>query len=188
LGKITNCVCRTTWYRDQKYYDSVDWRGTLQYDGGGALINQSIHYIDLMQYLLGMPEQIFGYKTTLGHERMEGEDVGVAALRFPEGFLGLVEGTTCAYPGFSASLAIYGTDGSVLIENDKISYWKMRNDVSYEPQIMEGSSHRRQLQNITDAIMGGTKPAVTGEDALNALKIVLAIYASAEENRPIDIS
>jgi len=189
LGKISDCVCRTTWYRDQAYYDCVDWRGTLRYDGGGALINQSIHYIDLMQYLLGMPAQIFGYTATLTHERIEGEDVGVAALRFSNGCLGLIEGTTGAYPGLPSSLGIYGSDGSIVIENDQIRYWNLRNGIIYEEASeKEGeTAHRKQLQNITDAIIHGTAPAVTGEEALKALKIVRAIYVSAEKNRPVEL-
>jgi len=187
LGKITGCVCRTTWYRDQEYYDCVDWRGTIRYDGGGALINQSIHYIDLMQYLLGMPAQIFGYTARLAHERIEGEDVGVAVVRFPGGGLGLIEGTTSAYPGLPSSLGIYGDAGSVLIENDAIRYWELKNGEKYETVATEGSAHRKQLQDITDAIAKGCAPKVTGEEALNALKIVRAIYASAAQHRPIDL-
>jgi len=188
LGKITSCVCRTTWYRDQEYYDHADWRGTLRYDGGGALINQSIHYIDLMQYLLGMPAQIFGYTATLAHERIETEDVGVAAVRFPGGCLGLIEGTTSAYPGMPSSLGIYGDAGSILLEGDEIRYCNLKNGKVCEIlTVEEGSAHRKQLQDITDAIEKKHMPKVTGEEALNALRIVRAIYTSAEECRPIDL-
>jgi len=185
LGRITGCCCRTTLYRDDEYYKSVEWRGTLEFDGGAALINQSIHFIDLMQFLLGMPDEIFGYTGTLAHEGIEGEDVGVAVAKFANGTLGTIEGTTSAYPGFSQTLAIYGDAGSIIIENDKISYWNLKNGQTYEKVSAIELPHQRQLQNITEAILKGEESLVNGEEALKPLKIVRAIYQSMKENRPI---
>lgn len=92
------------WFRLQAYYDSGEWRGTLALDGGGALMNQSIHTIDLLQHLMGLIESVFALSGTFAHKRIEGEDVAVVTVRFKNGALGTIVGTTAAYPGFPARL------------------------------------------------------------------------------------
>jgi Predicted dehydrogenases and related proteins len=187
LGKIYSCCCHTKWYRTQEYYDSVPWRGTLALDGGGALINQSIHYIDLMQYIMGGVKEVFGYTGTFAHKNIEGEDTGMAVVKFKTGAIGLIEGTTSAYPGFSCRLDIHGCEGSIMLEDDAIKYWKLMNgrepDMNLQTDMV--SSHQKQLQNITDAILNDSKPEVTGSDALSALAIVQGIYCSVRKHRPV---
>ena len=99
LGQLTLGDAYVKWYRSQDYYDSGDWRGTMELDGGGALMNQSIHAIDFLQYVMGPVESIQAFTDTLAHKRIDVEDVAVAALRFKNGALGVVEGTTAVYPG-----------------------------------------------------------------------------------------
>src|SRR2546422_4260669 len=115
------------WWRSQAYYDSGEWRGTWQFDGGGVLMNQSIHSIDLLQWFMGPVRSIYAYTDTLAH-RMETEDVAVAVLRFANGALGTIAATTGAYPGVSTRIEIYGDKGSAVIEDDRLSYLHLARD------------------------------------------------------------
>lgn len=201
LGKLNFGASHTKWYRSQEYYDSGDWRGTWELDGGGALMNQSIHYIDLLQYIMGPVEEIYAYCATRAHVRIEVEDVAVASVKFKNGALGIIEGNTTAYPGFCTRLDIYGSDGSVIIENDKIKEWKLKseesvptNDDESEHLIVGTSSadiwhisHKKQIQDVINAIEDKRKPFVTGEDGRKPLEIILAIYESAKRHEPVKL-
>lgn len=190
FGTLNECCCHTKWYRPQAYYDSAEWRGTWALDGGGALMNQSIHYIDLMQYLMGDVDEVMGYTATRAHQHMETEDVAVAALRFRSGALGLIEGTTSAYPGFSTRLDIHGDRGSVMLQNDLIHFWQFENGLCCDESLKtrtEQTAHSFQLNDFVNAILTGRKPAVTGEEAMKSLRIILAIYESARLGRPVKL-
>ncbi len=166
FGQLNFGAARTTWYRSQEYYDSGAWRGTWELDGGGALMNQSIHYIDLLLYLMGPVEEVHGYCATRAHENIEVEDIAVASLKFKSGALGLIEGNTAAYPGYSATLDIFGSNGSVIVENDQIKNLNFRNGYSYKKaenvvastsassnKMTSYQSHKRQYQDIINAIL-----------------------------------
>ena len=200
LGQLNFGGSHTKWYRSQEYYDSGDWRGTWKLDGGGALMNQSIHYVDMLQYIMGPVEELYAYTATRAHERIEVEDIAVASLRFASGAIGIIEGNTAAYPGFCARLDIYGNDGSVIIENDKIIEWKFKDesqpaiDPSDVKSIAGSSSaeiwtngHQRQLQEAYMAFQEGRDPAVTGEEGRKPLAIVLAIYESARTGKTVKL-
>jgi UDP-N-acetyl-2-amino-2-deoxyglucuronate dehydrogenase len=128
LGKLVLGECAVNWYRTQGYYDSGAWRGTWDMDGGGALMNQSIHTIDLLQYLVGPVESVFAHTATLAHERIEVEDVAVATVKFKSGALGTIVGTTSAYPGLSSRFEVFGTTGSAVIEHDKLTHLYLKSD------------------------------------------------------------
>src|SRR5258708_28160316 len=115
------------WWRSEAYYDSGAWRGTWELDGGGVVMNQSIHSIDLLQWLMGPVRSVYAYTDTLVH-RMETEDVAVAVLRFANGALGTISATTGAYPGVSTRIEIYGDKGSAVIEDDRLSYLHLARD------------------------------------------------------------
>lgn len=200
FGTLNFGAARTTWYRSQEYYDSGAWRGTWELDGGGALMNQSIHYIDLLLYVMGPVEEVFGYCATRGHERIEVEDIAVASIKFKNGALGLIEGNTAAYPGYNASLEIFGQDAGVVVKNDEIEQWHFRNGKTYEKPANEDSrsnsavssnklasyeSHKRQYADIINAINEEREPLITGEEARKSLKVVLAIYESAKTGKPV---
>lgn len=190
FGTLNECCCHTKWYRDQAYYDCVDWRGTWALDGGGALMNQSIHYIDLMQYIMGDVDEVMGYTATRAHQNMETEDVAVAALRFKSGALGLIEGTTSAYPGFTTRLDVHGDQGSVMLENDLVKFWQFANGNECDESLKvkgEQSAHSFQINDFVEAIQQNREPVVTGEEALKALKIILAIYESTRLGRPVKV-
>ncbi|MEI4768655.1 Gfo/Idh/MocA family oxidoreductase [Psychrobacillus sp. FJAT-51614] len=200
FGQLNFGAARTTWYRSQEYYDSGAWRGTWELDGGGALMNQSIHYIDLLLYLMGPVEEVHAYCATRAHERIEVEDIAVASLKFKSGALGLIEGNTAAYPGYSATLDIFGNDGSVIIENDEVKEWNFKNGNQYTKALREVvktsassnkmasfESHKKQYQDIVHAISEKRDPLVTGEEARKSLELILAIYESARSGRPVKL-
>jgi UDP-N-acetyl-2-amino-2-deoxyglucuronate dehydrogenase len=200
LGQLNFGGSHTKWFRSQEYYDSGDWRGTWAMDGGGALINQSIHYVDLLQYIMGPVEEIHAYCAARAHERIEVEDIAVAAVKFKSGALGLLEGNTSAYPGFCARLDIYGTHGSVIIENDQVIAWHLCSEepcpVAPEPVgVIAGSSslniwhtpHKRQIEDFILAVREDRDPLVNGHEGRKPLEIVLAVYESARTGKTIKL-
>ena len=122
LGTITSAIASHAWWRGQSYYDSGDWRGTWALDGGGAVMNQTVHTINLMITTLGTPVEVFAYTGRLAHERIEVEDTAVAVVKFASGALGMIHGTTAAYPGLDASLRIFGSKGSAVITDDELVF------------------------------------------------------------------
>ena len=123
FGTITSAIASHAWWRGQSYYDSGDWRGTWAMDGGGAIMNQTVHTINLMVTMLGTPVEVFAYTACLAHERIEVEDTAVAVVKFSSGALGVIHGTTAAYPGLDASLRIFGSKGSAIISNDELTFF-----------------------------------------------------------------
>jgi UDP-N-acetyl-2-amino-2-deoxyglucuronate dehydrogenase len=123
FGTITSGIASVAWYRSQEYYDSAGWRGTWALDGGGAVINQGVHTVDLLVWTMGEPVSITADTALLGHERIEVEDVAVATVRFASGALGLIHCTTAAYPGVSARYSIFGTRGSAVVDEDRLAYF-----------------------------------------------------------------
>ncbi len=206
LGRLTLCDAYVKWYRDQAYYDDADWKGTLAGDGGGALMNQSIHAIDLLQWLVGMPSSVMALSATLVHERIEVEDTAVACLRFPHGALGVIEGATSTFPGFRRKVEISGEHGTVRLEDDAITLWTLR-DERYEDErvreqygsrneIASGASDARQVENkghawqiqdMIDAIREDRPPRIDGAEGTKAVAIVEAIYASARSGKGIEL-
>jgi UDP-N-acetyl-2-amino-2-deoxyglucuronate dehydrogenase len=191
LGRINFAGAYTQWYRSQAYYDSGDWRGTWELEGGGALINQSIHYIDLMQYLAGPIESLQGYTASLAHERIAVEDTAAAVVKFRSGALGVIEGMTSAYPGFCARLEIFGSKGGVVIEDDRIKEWRLQDGEAYTGSLEAGTSitgssshdiwhhgHRRQIADMLEAVHCNRPPQVDGMEGRKPLEIVLAVYAA----------
>src|SRR5882757_698737 len=123
FGRLTSGVASIAWWRSQSYYDSGAWRGSRALDGGGALMNQGIHTIDLLVWMLGEPVEVYARTACLAHERIEVEDTAVATIRFASGALGVVHGTTAAYPGLTARLQVHGDRGSAVIDNDELTYF-----------------------------------------------------------------
>ena len=190
LGKLLFGGCYIKLYRSQEYYDSGAWRGTWDIDGGGVLMNQGIHYIDMLQFLAGPVAEVTGNCGTYGHTRLEVEDTASAAIRFQSGALGVIEGTTCAYPGLGSRIDIYGTEGSASIENDVLTFVQTKSGFEYKagsntenagvssPDI-SFECHQRQFQEIITAFKTNTEPKVNGIEGRKALEVILAIYKSA---------
>src|SRR5215218_5133354 len=123
FGRLTSGSAEVRWWRSQSYYDSGGWRGTWELDGGGVLINQAIHSIDLLQWLMGPVVEVTAYTGLLAHERIEVEDTAVTILTFSGGALGTIVATTAAYPGLTTTIAVHGDKGSAIIDNDDLKYF-----------------------------------------------------------------
>jgi predicted dehydrogenase len=194
------------WYRTQEYYDTGGWHGTRKLDGGGALMNQSIHAIDLLQWFMGSIDSICAFTDTRGHERIEVEDVSVAALRFTNGALGIIEGSTAVFPGFLKRIEISGTQGSAILEEQSFKAWTFSEEREEDQEIRErfvtktktggGAAdpaaisfhgHQRQFENMIEVLETGKHPLVDGQEARKAVEIVLAIYQSAREGKRITL-
>jgi UDP-N-acetyl-2-amino-2-deoxyglucuronate dehydrogenase len=197
------------WWRSQKYYDSGAWRGTWQLDGGGVLMNQSIHSIDILQWLMGPVRNVFAYTDTLAH-RMETEDVAVAVLRFANGAVGTIAATTGAYPGVTTRIEIFGDKGSAIIENDSLSYLHLareeqeevsdygakpaapsdstRKSAAQNPAVLSSTSHALQIADMVRAIRENGTPLVDGYAARRPVEIILAMYTSARTRQEVMLS
>ena len=204
FGRITLATCSTPWWRTQEYYDSGAWRGTWKFDGGGALMNQSIHAIDLLVWLAGPIKTVTARTALLAHERIEVEDVAVAVCEFESGALGVIQGTTAAYPGSGVRHEIMGTGGTVYLVNDKIELWKLRDEESAEkqpaaasrragtgaagdPKALAGILFTRNFDDIARAARAGTAPCVSGPEAKKSVEVICAIYQSARTGKPVSL-
>ncbi len=198
IGKIFMGDAYIKWFRNQEYYDSGAWRGTFELDGGGVLINQGIHTIDLLQWLMGDVETIYGKVGTFTHENLEGEDNAVAVIKYKSGAIGVIEGSTSVQPAQSRRIELHGKNGSVTIDNNDVKI-----SIGEEQQIedkkvkttgasspLDGFSiepHKKQFESIVNAINTNSTPSVSGEDSLKSLAIVLAIYESSKFNTEINL-
>ncbi len=126
LGRIIMATAEVKWWRTQKYYDEGDWRGTWAMDGGGAVMNQGVHTVDLLQWLVGDVSSVFAHTRTAAHERIEVEDTAVAALTFANGAIGTFTATTAAFDGLPVRIDIFGTEGTAILEGDRLKLLKLR--------------------------------------------------------------
>lgn len=203
FGRLTQAGAYIKWWRSQEYYDAGGWKGTKRFDGGGALMNQGIHAIDLLQWFMGPVDSVFAYSATLGHKRLEVEDTAAAVLRFKNGALGIVEGSTAAYPGFPKRVEISGVGGTAILEEESLTAWQFADerpeDASVrerflakegsggasDPQAIGYHGHRAQFADIVSALSSGKAPAVDGREARKAVEIILAMYRSAETGKEV---
>jgi UDP-N-acetyl-2-amino-2-deoxyglucuronate dehydrogenase len=195
------------WFRSQEYYDDGGWHGTQSLDGGGALINQAIHAIDLLQWFMGPVESVQAFTGTIGHKRIEVEDNAVAALRFRNGAFGVIVGSTSVYPGFLKRIEISGTKGSVILEEETLKAWDFAEGLPEDKEIREKfgagaetgggaadpaaisfEGHRRQFEEFITALEQGRSPLVDGREAKKAVEIIQAIYTSAKKGKPVRLS
>lgn len=198
LGDLLFGTAKTIWYRDHEYFSKSTWKGTFDIDGGGALINQSIHYIDLLRYIMGPVEKVCGKCANLYHKSIEVEDTGIALLVFENGALGSIEGTTLAYPGLSSDLNIFGTNGTVCIKNDRLDFYSLKTGhlsefdahlSEYCPMPTGASkaedldicSHKKQYEDFINSINENRDPLVTGEEGIKSLALIDAIYKSSSK-------
>ena len=196
LGRLIQGDAYIKWYRSAEYYKANSWRGTTAIEGGGALINQAIHTIDLLQWFMGPVKSIFGRVQTAVHT-IETEDTGLAVLEWQNGALGVIEGSTALWPGVKEKIEIHGEKGFIALEGGNITAWKVQGceetdyvkpvKISYgqtnSPAISH-VNHKAQLIDFISAIRENRDPQVTGEQGAKALAIVLAIYESSRQNQP----
>jgi UDP-N-acetyl-2-amino-2-deoxyglucuronate dehydrogenase len=192
LGKLFLVDARVKWYRPPEYYSDSRWRGTLELDGGGALINQGVHTIDLLLWLLGDVSRVRAHTATQLHS-IEAEDTATAILEFSSGALGIFQATTAAYPGYPRRVEISGTEGTVVLEHDRIIAVDLRNAPEEGAKFAErdenrsGSSavvsdfrgHQAVIEDFLCAIQKNTVPACDGREGRRSLALVEAIYRAA---------
>lgn len=197
LGRLIQGDAYVKWYRPPEYYKANAWRGTHAIEGGGALINQAIHTIDLLQWFMGPVKSIFGHVKTAIHS-IETEDLGVAVLEWENGAVGVIEGSTALWPGVKEKIEIHGENGYIALEGGNITAWKVKGcdeadyvdsvKVSYgatnSPAISH-VNHKLQIADFISAITENRDPLVTGEEGMKALSIVLGIYASSRQQKAI---
>jgi UDP-N-acetyl-2-amino-2-deoxyglucuronate dehydrogenase len=204
LGRLILGEAATKWYRSQGYYDSANWRGTWALDGG-ALMNQGIHYADLLRWIMGPVTEVTAVSATEDHQ-IEVEDVSLALLRFASGAVGTIVASTAVFPGFAQRLEITGTSGTVVVEDGLVSYEGLRDGVA-DPGLrghraatgaspadaasnaadLGISSHIAQLTDLLAAVDEKRDPLVTGADGRRTLELIRAVYESAREGRAVVI-
>jgi predicted dehydrogenase len=191
LGRITTGIAESGFWRPQEYYDSGGWRGTLALDGGGALMNQGIHVVDLLLWMLGEPAEVQAYSDRLTHERIDVEDTVAATIRFRSGAIGSVIATTSAYPGRPVRLSVYGDRGSAVIERDDLVHFQTADADSFpEPAGAQSvhDAHRAQYVDFIESVRTGRAPLVGTDAARRALEVVLGSYESARTGHPVRLS
>ena len=171
LGRMVYAEARVPWFRTQEYYDSGDWRGTWALDGGGALMNQGVHTVDLLRWLCGPVETVYAQARTLAHERIEVEDVVAATLTLANGAVATLSASTALYPGFPVRLAVHGTEGSAIIEGDQLHTLATKSGTIGGGQ--EAHAHALQIAS------GGTKAATAQGESLTAASDPAAVWGEA---------
>lgn len=198
LGRITSGSLQMKYYRSPAYYASGAWRGTWALDGGGALMNQGIHGVDIFRSLMGAPKTLTGFARTQVHT-IEVEDSAVAILEFESGALGTIEGSTACYPGYPRRVEICGDKGSVVLEEDAIIRWDVdipcklpvghppKDVASSDPKAISVEGHARQYVNFVGAVLHDEPLLEDTEAARLPLEIILAIYQSSASGKSIDM-
>jgi UDP-N-acetyl-2-amino-2-deoxyglucuronate dehydrogenase len=214
LGTPILATAHVKWYRPRSYYADSRWRGTLALDGGGALINQAVHTIDLLLWLFGPVRRVFGRTATRLHG-IEAEDTAVAALEFASGALGTIEAATSAYPGYARRLELTGSEGTLVLDGDELAAVDLRDGSNggsgtamdppraaadsrvrppaspasaSSPVVADASAHQRIFEDFIHAVATRSAPACDGLEGRRSVELVEAIYESARTNRPVDLA
>ncbi len=203
LGQLILGTFAVKWYRDQAYYDNGGWRGTWEMDGGGSLMNQAVHTVDLMQWLMGDVESVTSHMGIYNHD-IKTEDTTASLIKFKSGAVATFVSTTCAYPGISTEIMLYGTGGTVEADADCLKTWKMKDaededaeeaamlarygggNLTALPEDAAGLfGHDHVVEDMILAVRDGRPPEVTPADALKAVEIVCAVYESARTGKTV---
>jgi len=207
FGRITVGDAYNKWWRTQAYYDSGEWRGTWALDGGGACMNQGIHAVDLIQWMMGPVDTVYALTDCLTHERIEVEDTAIAVLRYKSGAMGVIECTTSIHPGFARRIEVHGDKGSVILENDRVATWDFADELPEDAEIRERLgvhagpeksgvadpktiSHvnfREMFKDFLNALETGGDPVVDGPEGRKAVEIITAIYQSSRTGAPVKL-
>jgi UDP-N-acetyl-2-amino-2-deoxyglucuronate dehydrogenase len=207
FGKLILGDASIKWWRSQEYYGTGAWRGTWKLDGGGALMNQGIHYIDLLQWFMGPVKTVTAQTALVGHTGLEVEDIATAMLEFENGAFGNITGSTATWPGYAARIEIYGLDGSVILEDGKLKAWNFKKARPQDKAILAAlneesalgsgaadplaslktEGHRRQIDDFTKAIAKGKSPAIPGREGRSAVALIEKIYESARRAKKVSV-
>ena len=203
FGRLSMGSAYVKWWREQAYYSGSGWKGTRAMDGGGALMNQSIHAIDLLLWYMGRVRRVSAFAGLVGHAGLEIEDNAAASLEFESGALGAVQGSTAVWPGFLKRVEVMGTAGSAILEEENLAFWRFEKEkpedeetrIQYasvtstmggasDPSAIGYRGHRLQIEDVLRAIQEGGRPLVDGIEATRAVALIEAVYESAASGRP----
>ena len=205
FGKLSLSSAYIKWWRSDAYYTSSNWKGTWRLDGGGALMNQGIHAVDLLQWLVGLPKRVGAFAATRAHGMIETEDTLSATLQFPDGSLGVIEAATSSFPGSDLRIEITGDKGSAALVNDRIVRWDfaethpgddlvlLNNEGgkigggTADPKAISVEGHRQLIEDLALAIRDKRAPMIPGAEARRAVSLVLACYESARTGTFVDV-
>lgn len=197
IGRLLIADAYLKYYRDQAYYDSAGWRGTWAVDGGGALMNQGVHCIDLIRWVAGEPDSVFARCARLDRQ-IEVEDSACAVVTYKSGALGVIEGTTCVLGGIDHRVEFHGDRGNICIEGDKIVKWETT-ETNEPPEGLSGGAsgvastntaialegHEIQINDFALAVLEDRSPMITGAEARKAVELILGIYRSGEKGEVV---
>ncbi len=205
FGTITYAGVYVPWWRSDKYYQD-SWHGTWKLDGGGALMNQSIHIVDMLCDLMPRVESVQAFTATLGHPQIEAEDTAVAVLRFTNGAMGVIYGTTASYPGQFKRFEVTGTKGTAIYLEDSFTIWQFADEKPEDSKIREQFGkikgqggvadpaaishelHTRNFKAFINALEGDKDFILTGAEARKAVELILAIYKAAKEQKLVKLT
>lgn len=206
FGRLTLGSAYVKWWRTQQYYDSGAWRGTWKLDGGGALMNQAIHSIDLLLWCMGPAVEVTAHTATLAHERIEVEDTAVATIKFANGALGVIEASTAAWPGDLKRVEIHGDQGSAVLREEDLTVWKFAKETkadealrqrmagktktgggAADPKAIGYHGHTAQFKDVLEAIKRGKQPLTGAGEGRRAVEVILAIYKSAQSRKTVHL-
>jgi len=195
------------WSRSKAYYGSAHWRGTWELDGGGALMNQGIHSVDLLQWYMGPVESVQSVSANIKHKGIEVEDTIVATLKFRNGALGTIECSTAVFPGTFKRIEIMGTTGTAILEESNLIKWQFEKESSDDEIVMQHmqagnvshggvsnpadisfAGHQSQLEDMIRSIETDKKPFIDAVEGRKSVEIVLAIYESARTGQKVTLS
>ncbi len=204
FGKLALGDAYVKWFRTQEYYDSGAWRGTWKMDGGGALMNQAIHSVDLLLWLMGPVAEVMAHTATLAHERIEVEDVATATLKFANGALGTIVATTAGFPGSLKRIELSGSQGTAILEEEDIIKWEfaqaqpldaeLREEMqgrtktgggAGDPAAIGHHAHTLLFRDFLEAIEQDRAPSIDGTEGMRSVELILAIYESAKTGKRV---
>ena len=205
FGKLVLGDAYIKWYRSQAYYDSGAWRGTRKLDGGGVLMNQGIHQLDLLLWFMGPVKWVRAHTRLVGHKGLEVEDLACATLEFKNGAMGSIEASTAIWHGHPARVEVHGAQGSVVLEDNELTFWQFANETRADKHVRDGfgresalgsgagdplanlktEGHRRNIRDFVKAIQQGRTPAIDGKEGRRAVELIEAIYKSASSGKTV---
>ncbi len=199
LGKLLQCDAYVKWYRSDEYY-SRPVKGSWATEGGGALINQAIHQVDLLRWLAGPVQEVFAVWTIGAAHTIESEDMVTAVLRYANGTTGVIQAATAFWPGYPERIEFHGTNGTAVITGDKLTTWDVRADAGEPPPLTQSlasgasdpmaislETFERQFLDFGEAIRTGRRPRVGGDEGYQALEVVDAIYRSCRTGQIVKV-
>jgi len=205
IGRPILASARVKWFRPPSYYGESRWRGTQTLDGGGALINQAIHTVDVLLWVFGPVARVFGKVATRLHD-IEVEDTAVATLEFASGAVGTIEAATSAYPGYARRIEITGSEGTAILDGDDLVAVDVRSparsidgQTTVEPRtgrapenaaspiVSDVSAHQRVVEDFIAAFRNGGRPRCDGPEGRRSVALIEAIYESSRCGKPIEL-